>query len=397
MEVYNGEEIISSDVADHCHWKSQVEPPSAVPQLLTALLLCALFMICEVIGGYIAGSLSVMCDAAHMLSDCAGFGLALLAIRLARRGRDNHLSYGYRRAEVLGAMMSVLLIWILTSGFVYLAVNRLHTGDFEIDPDTMMIVSGIGVAFNMLMAFVLYSGCGSSIAHLHSHGGACSMDHHAHSHGHTHAHEENNTRLKFFNETQMPRANGGVSNGDYILKDMGEGEMNRNKPQARGRNINLRAAAVHVLGDLIQSTGVLIASIIIKIYPQAKIVDPLCTCAFSVLVFLTTVRVVRDAIIILMQGVPTNFKYLELKEALASVGSVRHVHSLHVWALSTHDTLMTAHVAIDEHADSEQVLQACLAIVKNNYNVQSATIQVERYNDMMRICPECRPQPLART
>ncbi|VVC91346.1 unnamed protein product [Leptidea sinapis] len=72
------------DTEEHCHW-SRPEPPSAVPQLVTALILCAVFMICEIIGGYLAGSLSVMSDAAHMLSDCGGFALALLAFRCANR------------------------------------------------------------------------------------------------------------------------------------------------------------------------------------------------------------------------------------------------------------------------------------------------------------------------
>ncbi|KAH9642856.1 hypothetical protein HF086_011903 [Spodoptera exigua] len=110
--------------------------------------------VCELIGGYLAGSLSVMSDAAHMLSDCGGFALALLAFHCAKRRPDVHMSYGYKRA--------VLLIWILTGIFVYVAVVRLHTGEYNIEPDMMMIVSGCGVGFNVILALVLH-GCASDI------------------------------------------------------------------------------------------------------------------------------------------------------------------------------------------------------------------------------------------
>ncbi|CAG9137154.1 unnamed protein product [Plutella xylostella] len=164
----------------HCHWRAAAEPPSSVRQLTVALVLCGVFMICELIGGYLAGSLSVMCDAAHMLSDCGGFALALLAFHCAKRRPDlamsmgykradrrgvcvsecdaahmlSHcggfalallafhcakrrpdlaMSMGYKRAEVLGAMVSVLLIWVLTGIFVYVACVRLRSGDYSIE------------------------------------------------------------------------------------------------------------------------------------------------------------------------------------------------------------------------------------------------------------------------
>lgn len=64
--------------------------------------------------------------------------------------------------EVLGAMTSVLLIWALTGVFVYVAATRIRTGDYDIEPDIMMLVSGCGVAFNVVLALVLH-GCASDI------------------------------------------------------------------------------------------------------------------------------------------------------------------------------------------------------------------------------------------
>ncbi|KAL0811744.1 hypothetical protein ABMA28_009182 [Loxostege sticticalis] len=385
-ETYTDVPVSSaSEGAEHCHWKPQAEPPSAVPQLLIALVLCGFFMVCELVGGYLAGSLSVMSDAAHMLSDCGGFALALLAFRCAKRQPDVHMSYGYKRAEVLGAMVSVLLIWILTGVFVYVAAVRVRSGEYNIEPDMMMIVSGCGVAFNVVLALVLH-GCAADIAHHHTHGGAACP----HSHAHAHVLEPPSPRpplLRLFRR-EHKQPHGALANGDYSMKDLSSAEAAGAGQHTR--NINLRAALIHVIGDLIQSCGVLLASVLIKFYPEAKIVDPICTFLFSILVLLTSARVVRDALAMLMQGVPKGFRYRECVGALSSIGGVRHVHSLHVWALSTHHVVLTAHIAIDELTDPELVLRACQNLAKNEFGVQSATFQVERYSTVMGTCRACR-------
>ncbi|XP_075985392.1 proton-coupled zinc antiporter SLC30A2-like isoform X2 [Anticarsia gemmatalis] len=382
-ETYTDVPMTATD-AEHCHWKPQAEPPSAIPQLLTALVLCGVFMVCELIGGYLAGSLSVMSDAAHMLSDCGGFALALLAFHCAKRNPDTSMSYGYKRAEVLGAMLSVLLIWILTGIFVYVAVCRLHSGEYNIEPDMMMIVSGCGVGFNVILALVLH-GCASDIAHHHSHGGA------ACSHAHAHGGSGGGGGWRLFRRREHKHANGALVNGDYTMKDLPSVEASVVGSQPR--NINLRAALIHVIGDLIQSCGVLLASILIKFYPEAKIVDPICTFVFSFLVLLTSARVVKDAVGMLMQAVPKHFRYRECVSALSSLAGVRHVHSLHAWALSTHHTVLTAHVAIDELTDPEAVLHACQALARREWGVTAATFQVERYSAAMAACATCRLQP----
>ncbi|XP_049880044.1 zinc transporter 2-like isoform X2 [Pectinophora gossypiella] len=371
------------EMAEHCHWKCRTEPPSAVPQLLAALVLCSLFMLCELVGGYVAGSLSVMSDAAHMLSDCGGFALALLAFHCAKRHPDHHMSYGYKRAEVLGAMVSVLLIWVLTGIFVYVAAARLHSGEYNVEPDYMMLVSGCGVIFNVILALVLH-GCASDIAHHHSHGGAACR-------AHAHAAPPPAPRPRWAWRAHKHAHTNGSLNGDYTMKELTSDVAVSN---AQPRNINLRAALIHVIGDLIQSCGVLLASVIIKFYPSAQFIDPVCTFVFSVLVLLTSARVVRDALNMLMQAVPPGFRYRELVSALAAIPGVRHVHSVHVWALSTHHVEMTAHVVVDELTDTEQVLRACQQLARRDFSLSAATVQVERAPPVAA-CRACRQPPAA--
>jgi zinc transporter 2 len=83
-------------------------------KLLIVSLVAFILMGCEVVGGYIAQSLAIMTDAAHMFSDFAGFFISIFSIWLARKPSTMTLTYGFHRAEIIGALVSVIIIWGLT-------------------------------------------------------------------------------------------------------------------------------------------------------------------------------------------------------------------------------------------------------------------------------------------
>ena len=102
---------------------------------------------------------------------------------------------------------------------------------------------------------------------------------------------------------------------NYIVKDKNlslkkkqtckKGERGKKgKPEEQAENLNVRAAVIHMLGDAITSVGVIIASLIIYIKPEYKIADPLITFVFSVIVLFTTLPVVNDSLVILLEGAP---------------------------------------------------------------------------------------------
>jgi cation diffusion facilitator family transporter len=101
-------------------------------------------------GGYLSSSLAIATDAAHLLTDFASFMISLFALWVASRPATRVMSFGWHRAEVLGALTSVLMIWVVTGILVYLAVQRVITRDFEIESTSMLITSGIGVAVNLV-------------------------------------------------------------------------------------------------------------------------------------------------------------------------------------------------------------------------------------------------------
>ena len=111
-------------------------------------------MIVELIGGYLARSLAIMTDAAHLLSDLSGFTISIVSLYIATRPANFELTYGYHRAEVVGALASILIIWVLTVWLVTEAIQRLLVPS-EIDAFLMLSISILGLVFNLIMGKIL--------------------------------------------------------------------------------------------------------------------------------------------------------------------------------------------------------------------------------------------------
>ncbi len=144
--------------------QKKVEAKRARCKLLIVSSVCLSFMVFEIVGGYYANSIAIMTDAAHMLSDVAGFMISYLAIYLGGRPSTFALSFGFHRAEILGALASILLIWGLIIWLFIEAIDRfIHLP--EVDGEIMLITASVGLACNFINIFLLH-GCGS---HSHTH------------------------------------------------------------------------------------------------------------------------------------------------------------------------------------------------------------------------------------
>lgn len=325
----------------HCHsnkgpddWHS-TEKERARKKLYVASVVCLLFMIGEVIGGYIAHSLAIMTDAAHLLTDFASMMISLFALWMSSRPPTKTLNFGWHRAEILGALLSVLSIWVVTGVLVYLAVERIISGNYEIEGEAMLITSGCAVAVNIIMGITLHQ-----TGHGHSHGA-----------GNTHSHSHSNGEL---------------------------------------HNPSVRAAFIHVVGDLLQSIGVLVAAYVIYFKPEYKIIDPICTFLFSVLVLGTTLTILRDVLLVLMEGTPKGVDFNMVKDTLLSINGVKALHSLHIWALTVSQPVLSVHIAINEGAESQMVLKEASSQLQSKFHFHTTTIQIENYSDDMRDCQECQ-------
>ncbi|KAI7686432.1 hypothetical protein SSS_09910 [Sarcoptes scabiei] len=107
-------------------------------------------MIIEIIGGLLANSLAIASDAAHLLTDFASFMISLFSIWMASRPASKSMSFGWHRAEVMGALTSILMIWVVTGILCYMATERIIQNDFEIQSNIMLITASIGVLINVM-------------------------------------------------------------------------------------------------------------------------------------------------------------------------------------------------------------------------------------------------------
>ncbi|XP_049533229.1 zinc transporter 2 [Anopheles darlingi] len=323
-------ELSIRKIDSHCH-KPRTEGIDKIARkkLIMASVLCIIFMIAEIIGGIYSNSLAIATDAAHLMADLASFMISLLALWIAARPSTKRLSFGWYRAEVLGALISVLMIWVVTAILFYMAVLRTISRDFELDGEVMLITSGLGILVNVIMGATLHH-------HGHSHGGG------AHE-GHSHEEE----------------------------------------------NINVRAAFIHVLSDFVQSLGVFIAALVIYFKPEWNIIDPICTFLFSVLVLGTTIAIMKDAIVVLMEGTPKYLDYTEVMQTFLQIEGVVRVHNLRIWALSINKIALAAHLAVEPNTNTELVLRQATQTVHAKYRFFETTLQIEEFQPDMEDCNQC--------
>jgi cation diffusion facilitator family transporter len=128
------------------------------------------------------------------------------------------------------------------------------------------------------------------------------------------------------------------------------------------------------MGDMIQSIGIIIAAILIKIFPNWGIVDPICTFLFSVIVLSTTIPIVCNLMKILMEGTPYGIDFQKLTEDLKKVPGTEEVHDLHVWALSAGKSAMSAHI---RSTTPMITLKKATRLLNRKYKIFHTTIQIE--------------------
>jgi solute carrier family 30 (zinc transporter), member 2 len=151
-------------------------------KLWAAIALAVTFMIVEIAGGLYAGSLAILTDAAHLLSDVGGFGVALFATYAAcRKTTSSSFSFGSHRLEVLGALASVLSVWWITGVLVWEAIHRL-LNPHPVDGRAMFYLAVIGICVNLGLMAILGG-------HHHHHGHSHDHDH-DHNHDHFHDHSQ---------------------------------------------------------------------------------------------------------------------------------------------------------------------------------------------------------------
>lgn len=292
-------------VHGHAHGHAHGHRPrrAGARELRWALIITAVMTVAEFIGGYFSGSLALISDAGHMLTDTLALGLSLAAVSLASRPATPRRSFGFLRMEVLAALVNGVTL-VLLAGYIFWeawarlkAPPQIHTG-------IMLVVAWIGLGANAAGVWLLHG--------------------------------------------------------------------------AGGHNVNVRGAFLHVLGDLLSSVAVIVAGFVIYATGWTAI-DPILSVLIGLVILFGAFRLLNEAVDVLMESVPSGVDITRIRDALLAIATVKDVHDLHVWSLTSGVHALSAHLVVVDQmtAQSDRVLSEAAELLCDRFGVAHTTLQIE--------------------
>ena len=151
------------------------------------------------------------------------------------------------------------------------------------------------------------------------------------------------------------------------------------------KNLNVRSAVLHVIGDALASVGVIVGGVVIY-YTSWFIVDPILSCAIGLVVLVGAVRVTKEAVHILLEGSPKHADAQKVAACISTIDAVKDVHDMHIWSLCSNYLALSTHVSIAEDASksSHDLRQEINAKLQTQFGIFHTTIQIEQ--------PGCPPR-----
>ncbi|KAI8898281.1 cation efflux protein [Globomyces pollinis-pini] len=408
--------------------------PNKQLKIQCMIVLSFIFFTLELVCGYSAGSIALIADSFHMLSDVISLFIALYAAKLAKsKLAGPEYSFGLQRAEVLGALINGVSLLALSATLIIEAIQRFFKPEEIENPWTVFYVASAGLIVNLL---------GMSLFHEHSH----AHGHHGHGHDSYVALEEgdneSDTGLEIENpinlndavvmaatlmqseqlaresateQTQLisshnhqdyssvvevePVACSHGHNHDHGHSHQHAHQENHNHDNhahdGHGHShahhdMNMHGVFLHILGDLLASLGVIVSALIM-IYVEGSwttYVDPAISLVITLIIIKSTVPLVKSASYILLQATPRAVSVEKLRRDILKIKGVLGVHELHVWQLSDNQTIASVHVIVpkakEEPVDGDQYMKLAAAIKDrlHSHGIHSTTVQPEFVSDI---------------
>jgi cobalt-zinc-cadmium efflux system protein len=245
-------------------------------RLLLSFTLTLLILFAEVIGGIVSKSLALLSDAGHMLSDLFALGLSMIALRIGMKPSDHKATFGYQRIGLLAAVINAVSLIVIALFIFYESYHRFFSPT-QIHTTTMLIIAGIGLTGNILIALII-------------------------GHGH--------------------------------------------------KDLNIKSAWLHVLGDTLSSVGVIVSGIIIY-YTGWLYADPVASILIGVIILFGGIRVVKEALTIFLEMTPTGFDAEKIVKKIAEMPGVMGIHDVHLWSPSHRNVAFSAHIWVHDQKLSE--------------------------------------------
>lgn len=152
------------------------------------------------------------------------------------------------------------------------------------------------------------------------------------------------------------------------------------------QSLNVRAAIIHVMGDLMGSVAALISGAVIY-YTKWSPIDPILSIFISILILISSFRLLRESLLVLMEGVPKHLDIQVVGQEMAKINQVLSVHDLHIWTLSSGMIVLTAHVEIDDFKTWNTVLEELRKLLHDKFNIEHVTLQPETHTHTLHHLP----------
>ncbi|MES1919770.1 Zinc resistance conferring protein [Bonamia ostreae] len=283
------------------------------------LILIISFFFVELIFGALYDFLVLVADAMHMLTDAIALVIGLYAFIKSKKVRTDKATFGFVRMEVVGGLVNGCFLMVIAFDIFREAITLLLKNEVNKDlvenSGVLLIIGGIGLGVNIIGLIVF------------------GFDH-------GHGHSDDNSEKK--------------------------------------KNFNIQAVFLHVLGDALGSVAVIVSCLVIRYstWERRTIIDPICSMIISVIIFATSIPVVRGTVRVLLEKVPTTVDLYLLKRKLLAIDGIKNIHELHVWQLNSNKTLATCHVILDKSKNFKR-LNDDIQKVFHGCGVHSTTIQPE--------------------
>ncbi|EPS28802.1 hypothetical protein PDE_03748 [Penicillium oxalicum 114-2] len=370
---------------------------SRVQRLSAVIGISLCFFVAEISIGFYTHSLALVADAFHYLNDLVGFIVALVAAIVAERtDAPQSLTFGWQRIQLLGAFFNGVLLFGLGISIFLQSIERFISVQEVENPKLVLIMGCVGFTLNLVSVVFLHD-------HSHSNGGGHD---HSHSHGgHTHGHEPSQCH----HQSNHPITDSGKDSSLHTSPTIEPIPINLSDEKRRlthtppvgiraqhihhkhhvnaknaihkpHRDLAMMGVLIHVIGDCANNLGVIVAAAVIWFahYRGRFYADPAVSMGIAIMIFLSSIPLIKHAGQILLQSAPQGVDHDDVKHDLEGLPGVLAVHELHIWQLNQTKSLASAHIVLDGHAVVDfDNLAVTIRECFHAYGIHSVTLQPE--------------------
>ncbi|XP_026326358.1 zinc transporter 1 isoform X2 [Hyposmocoma kahamanoa] len=336
-------------------------------RLLSMLWLTGSFFFVELIVGYVTNSMALVADSFHMLSDVAALVIAFLSVKMSPKKWSKN-TFGWARAEVLGALVNAVFLVALCFSITVEAVKRFIEIEIIHDAKLLVAVGTLGLLLNVVGLFLF-----------HEHGS---------SHGHTHGGVPPPSNVRHL--TEIVNSNADMALGHNATDTEETDEMvktdktpNKNKPAPHRPtdpgHMNMKGVFLHVLSDALGSLIVVGSALIVWLtdWEYKYYIDPALSIVLVILILASVWPLLRESALILLQTVPTHIQVDAIqRRLLEKVDGVLAVHEFHVWQLAGDKIIASAHIRCRNLSEYMKIAEKVKEFFHNE-GIHSTTIQPE--------------------